>query len=143
MRTCQRVLIVVFFCACPFQDKDVENCNFIGIALQDATAVRQLPDEIGTRPVQDGHEVVADDFDSSLGEVAKTLLVNFNVVLPVAGTGFDIPMDGDAFRYNPFHTGCFNHFNAFGNSLFRPQVTAADFVESVDDAGNAGLPDVA
>ena len=126
----------------PFQNKQVKRGHADGVILQDAAAVLHGKGQVGTRPVQHGHEIVAHHFHAAGGQIAQALLVNVQVMLPVPGTRLDVFMNGDAFRHYPLHASLFNHPRAFGHGLPRPQFPALYFMQGRHDSVSARLADV-
>ena len=124
------------------QNEQVEGSHTGGIIFQHAAAVFHRKSQIGARPVQNGHEVVADHLHPGPGEVAEALLVHFQVMLPVSGTRLDILMDGDAFRHHPVHALLLDHPAPFRHGFFRPEVSALHFMQGRHDSGSARLADV-
>ena len=47
-------------------------------------------EQVGARPVEDGHEVVADGLDAELGQVADALLVVLDVLVARRQADLDI-----------------------------------------------------
>ena len=52
-------------------------------------------EQVGAGPVEDGHEVVADDLDTKLGQVADALLVVFDILVAGGQTDLDIVVHVD------------------------------------------------
>ena len=107
-------------------------------------AVAYRVEQVGTGPVEDGHEVVADDLDAELGQVADALLVILDILVAGGQTDLDIVVHID---------GLDNiHVKAVGVDLVCNLLDLVDFpdlaghlvVQCPDDAGHAGdLLDVA
>ena len=101
-------------------------------------------EQVGAGPVEDGHEVVADDLDTELGQVADALFVVLDVL--VAGGQADLDVVVDVDRLDDVHV------EAIGVDLVCDLLDLVDFpdlaghlvVQCPDDAGHAGdLLDVA
>ena len=75
--------------------------NLRAVVGQAGCAVRKTHGEIGARPVEDGHEVIADDLHSGLCQVSDGGFVGFDILLGGRRAQFDILMDIDAL--NAFH----------------------------------------
>ena len=107
-------------------------------------AVAYRMEQVGAGPVEDGHEVVADDLDAELGQVADALLVILDILVAGGQTDLDIIVHVD---------GLDNiHIKAVGVDLVCNLLDLVDFpdlaghlvVQCPDDAGHAGdLLDVA
>ena len=52
-------------------------------------------EQVGTGPVKDGHEVVADGLDAELGQVADALLVVLDVLVARRQADLDVVVDVD------------------------------------------------
>ena len=52
-------------------------------------------EQVGAGPVEDGHEVVADDLDTELGQVADALLVVLDVLIAGGQADLDVVVDVD------------------------------------------------
>ena len=95
-------------------------------------------EQVGTGPVKDGHEVVADDLDTELGQVADALLVVLDILVARRQADLDVVMDVDRFHNI--------HIEAVGVDLVcdlldlidLPDLAGHLVVQCPDDAGHAG-----
>ena len=62
---------------------------------QGGGAVADGVEQVGAGPVKDGHEVVADDLDTELGQVADALLVVLDVLVAGGQADLDVIVDID------------------------------------------------
>ena len=111
---------------------------------QSRRAVAHRVEQIGTGPVKNGHEVVADDLDAKLGQVADALLVVLDIFIPGGQADLDVIVDVDRLHHV--------HVKAVGVDLVGdgldlvhlPHLTGHLVVQCPDNAGNTGdLLDVA
>ena len=85
--------------------------------------------EIGAHPVEDGHEVVDDDFDAGGAKTLERELVVFDVAREVAGAGLDRFGNGDRFDDAPGQTGGGDLVTARGDELGGPRFTVRNLVQ--------------
>ena len=105
---------------------------------QSSGAVADGVEQVGTGPVKDGHEVVADDLDTELGQVADALLVVLDVL--VAGGQADLDVIVDIDRLDHVHVEAVG-VDLIGDLLDLvdlPDLTGHLVVQCPDDAGHAG-----
>ena len=100
-------------------------------------------EQVAAGPVEDGHEVVADDLHTKPGQIADGLLIVLNIHIPGGQTNLDIVVDIDRLH----HVDVEAVFPAlsldFGNLSLFPDLSGHLVVQCPDDAGHAGdLPDV-
>ena len=133
---------IVGFGAGAFQQEEVEGDEGGTFEAQGTAAVGQFVGQVGACPVEHGHEVVGDDVDAALGEVAQAFLVVVDVALKVACLRLDVLMYGHALYDGPREAYSLDHLLAFHNLFYRPHLAVGDVVQGIDDAGGSGLLDV-
>ena len=100
--------------------------------------------KVGSCPVEDGHEVVADHLDAFFTEVFQRLDVVFDVFVAGGKTDLDIVMNVDGFNAGDFEVLRFDRCLQRGDFLTRPELTGLLVVKGRDYADNAGnLADLA
>ena len=100
-------------------------------------AVRTLAGKLGTGPVENRHEVVADKMNIFFAKVLQRLDVVFDIGVAARGSGLDGIGDVDALDAADMKTGSF-HFLLEGVDLFlRPQFSWLLVIQRRNDAGNA------
>jgi hypothetical protein len=118
--------------------------DLILLIEQCSGAVAHGVEQIGTGPVEHRHEVVADDLDTELGQIADALLVVLDVLVAGGQADLDVIVDVDRLDHV--------HVKAVGVDLIGYLLDLVDFpdlaghlvVQRPDDAGHAGdLLDVA
>ena len=133
---------IVGFGAGAFQQEKVEGNEGGTFEAQGAAAVGQFVGQVGACPVEHGHEVVGDDVDAALGEVAQAFLVVVDVALEVARLRLDVLMYGHALHDGPREAHFLDHLLAFHDFFYSPHLAVGDVVQGIDDAGSSGLLDV-
>ena len=99
--------------------------------------------EVGAGPVDDGHEVVAEETDAASAEVGDRGLVLVDEGGPLwLAALLDRLVHGDALRHGPRQPAAFDERFACLDRIDRPHVANRDVVQRGDDAGGAGLLDV-
>ena len=130
---------VIRFSAFAFQDMQLESRKRDLVKTQRFRAVFQGVLKVGTRPVEDRHEVVAYGVDTAFRQVADALLIVSNPGLVLARTGFDIFVHRNTFDDGPgqpfFRQQRLTRFDFF----YRPHLTVRDMVQCRDYAGSASL----
>ena len=99
-------LALLFFAVIRFRPRAFEDMQFKGgegdlIETQRPGAVRQLIFQIGARPVEDRHKVVAHGIDAAGREVADALLIVGNPGRILPAVGFNILVHRNAFDHRP------------------------------------------
>ena len=99
-------LTLLFFTVIRFRSRAFKDMQLKGgesdlIETQRPGAVRQLIFQIGARPVEDRHKVVAHGIDAAGREVADALLIVGNPCRILPAVGFNILVDGNAFDDRP------------------------------------------
>mmetsp|Transcript_46660 Transcript_46660/g.151468 ORF Transcript_46660/g.151468 Transcript_46660/m.151468 type:complete len:325 (-) Transcript_46660:23-997(-) len=108
-----------------------------------AAPVRPPALEVGAGPVDDGHEVVAEEADAAPAEVGDRGLVLVDEGGPLwLAALLDRLVHGDALRHGPRQPAAFDERFACLDRIDRPHVANRDVVQRGDDAGGAGLLDV-
>ena len=105
---------------------------------QSGGAVADLVEEVGAGPVEDGHEVVADDLDAELGKVAHGLLVVFDQLIPGGQADLDVVVDVDGLYHVTVEAVGMELIHHFSDLALFPNFAWHLVVQSPDDAGDAG-----
>ena len=102
--------------------------------------------EVGAEPVEDRHEVVADDLDAGAAEAAEGLGVIGDVAVARGHAELDVVMDVDALDDLELQAGGLDGGLEVGDLLDRPHFADGHVEERADDTGRAGdlphLPEV-
>ena len=117
--------------------------NRLVICKHGGTVVARLG-KVGTCPVKDRHEVVADHLDAFLTEVLQRLDIIFDVLITGGQTDLDIVMDVDGFDTGNFQIFRFDLCLQRGDFLARPELACLSVIKGRDNADHAGnLTDLA
>ena len=101
-------------------------------------------EQVGTGPVEDGHEVVADDLDAVLGQVADTDLVILNEGIPGGQADLDVVVNVHGLHNLGIEAVAVDQVNFLLDFFLGPDLAGHLAVQGPDDAGHAGnLLDVA
>ncbi len=92
----------------PLEDMKIEDGRIDGIEAQGLRAIRQQPVELRARPIEQRHEVVANDGDPAGGQVAQALAIVGQIARTVALGLFDVLVDRNAFDHRPAEPSLFN-----------------------------------
>ena len=95
-------------------------------------------EEIGPGPVEDGHEVVADDLDSELAQIQDTLPVVLDEGVSGGKADLDIVMDVDGFHHLGVKAIGMDLIHDFPDFVFFPDFAGHLVVQGPDDACHAG-----
>ena len=95
------VRIVIRFSAIALQHEHLERGHLHRIEAQGGAATRQGRIKRGSRPVQQRHEIVADSFDATGGQIAHGLAVIFKQRFKIAVAAFNRFMDRQTFHHLP------------------------------------------
>ena len=90
-------------CTLALQDIDVEIGKLSVVEIQVRSAVWIVVEQVGTSPVQHGHEVVADAVDAFSRKVAQALLINLNLLVAVGTAVLDGLHHGQTLHHAPAH----------------------------------------
>ena len=96
-------------------------------------------EQVGARPVQYGHEVVADAMNAFGRQVAQAFLVDFNLVVTVRTAILDGLYDRQALDHTPAHAVRFDIFTQVANLFARPDFTKGYVVQGSDNALDTDL----
>ena len=111
---------------------------------QSSGAVADRVEQVGTGPVKDGHEVVADDLDTELGQVADALLVVLDVLVAGGQADLDVIVDIDRLDHVHVEAVSVDLIGYLLDLVDLPDLAGHLVVQRPDDAGHAGdLLDVA
>ena len=109
------------------------------VEIQRRGAVLHRMRKVGTRPVEHGHEVVADCPDSALAEVAQALYIGLYQGIPL-GTGILYRLaHGQALDHRPPHAVLRDHIPDMRDILLLPEFPVGNVMESRDNAFDAYL----
>ena len=99
--------------------------------------------ELRAQPVEDGHEVVDDDFDAVLGEVLQGGAVVRDVLVARSAAEFDVLVDVDGLDDLAFQAGGVGLADEPGDRGPLPRLARGVLVEDPHDARHTGdLTDV-
>ena len=121
------------------QDIDVEvgKLGIVEVEVRRAVGVRVQ--QVGTCPVEHGHEVVADGVDTFCRKIAQRLLIHLNLVVAVGTAVLDGLYYGQALYHTPAHAVALDVLTEVTNFLACPYFAEGYVVQSGDDALNANL----
>ena len=149
IRFCHQVTVpvgVTFGEDCPvlagtltLQDIDVEVGKGTPVHIEVRRTVGVLVQQVGTCPVQHGHEVVAHTADALFAEVSERLFVDLNLLVTVRPAIFDSLSDGQAFYHAPRHTIAFDILLEFTNLLASPDLAEGNIVQRSHNALHSDL----
>ena len=91
-------------CALALEDVNVEICKLGIREIEVARTVGVLVQQVGARPVEHGHEIIADALDALGSEIAHRLLIYLNLMVAVGTAIFDGLHHGQAFHHAPSHS---------------------------------------
>ena len=95
-------------------------------------------EQVGTGPVKDGHEVVADDLDAELGQVADALLVVLDILVAGGQTDLDVVVDIDGLDHVHIEAVSVDLVCDLLDLVDLPDLAGHLVVQRPDDAGHAG-----
>ena len=121
------------------EDADVEVCKFGVGEVKVVGAVGVGMHEVCARPVEDGHEVVADRVYPFSSEVAQALLVDSNLLIAVGTAVFDGFGDGQTLYHAPAQPRGLDVFAEVAYLLARPDLAERYVVQGGDNAFDANL----
>ena len=124
------------------QDMQLERGEGDVIETQRFGAVRQRIGQIGARPVEDRHEVVADGVDAAGREVAQRLLIVGDMPPPIAAVGFDLFMYRHALHHRPHQPFFRQQRLPRADLVDRPDFAVRNMVQRRDHPGRPGLTHV-
>ena len=111
---------------------------------QGGGAITDRVEQVSAGPVKDRHEVIADNLNAKLGQVADALLVVFDILVAGRQADLDIVMDVHRFNNVAVEAVSVDLIHDFLDLVLFPNLTGHFVVQSPNDAGNAGnLLDVA
>ena len=125
------------------QHEAVEGRELVGVEAQRPAAARLHRVQLGPGPVEDRHEIVADDGHAAGGEIAQRLAIILEQRLEVALAKLDRLGHRQAFHHAPAQS---KRLVALDQSLApldlvsRPNHAIGDLVQRRDDSGRPGLP---
>ena len=118
--------------------------DLILLIEQCSGAVAHGVEQIGTGPVEHRHEVVADDLDTELGQIADALLVVLDVLVAGGQADLDVIVDVDRLDHVHVEAVSVDLIGYLLNLVDLPDLAGHLVVQRPDDAGHAGdLLDVA
>ena len=101
-------------------------------------AVRAYAGQLGSGPVEYGHEVVADQMDVCLSQILQGGDVVVDILVAVEKTGLDGVVDVDAFDAGKAQSGVLDLFFQGKDIGKLPHVPGRGVVQGGDHAGHAG-----
>ena len=111
---------------------------------QGGGAITDRVEQVSAGPVKDRHEVIADNLNAKLGQVADALLVVFDILVAGRQADLDIVMDVHRFNNVAVEAVSVDLIHDFLDLVLFPNLTGHFVVQSPNNAGNAGdLLDVA
>ncbi len=131
----------------PLGARPLEAQNVVGdegrqIEAQRQPLRRRRKGEVGARPVDHRHEVVANGSDAGADEADQTILPGVDIAPPRALAQLDRRGDRDRFADIPGQAGVLDGALARRHVFGAPGATVIDVVERGDDSHRAGLPGV-
>ena len=105
---------------------------------QGSGAIANFVEQVGTGPVEDRHEVVADDLHAELGQVADALLVVLDQAVPSGLADLDVVMDVDRFHHIAVEAVGVELVHDLLDLVFFPNFTGHFVVQSPNNAGDTG-----
>ena len=96
-------------------------------------------EEVGTCPVEYGHEVVADAVYALCREVTQALLIDLNLVVAVGSAVLDGLHHGQAFNHAPAHAVALDILAKVANLLACPDLAKRYVVQGCNDALDTDL----
>ena len=105
---------------------------------QSSGAVADGVEQVGTGPVKDGHEVVADDLDTELGQVADALLVVLDVLVAGGQTNLDVIVNVDRLNDGSIEAVRMDLIDDGLDLVLFPDLTGHLAVQGPDDLLNTG-----
>ena len=122
---------------------DIDRVHFGGAESECGGAVRQFLGQRCAGPVEHRHEIVADDLDAALAQVADRLLIIGNQLVAAGLAQLDVFMDGHRFDHVQRKTMRFHLGLQRQNLVQRPHLAHRHVIDGRDDAVHAGnLADV-
>ena len=107
-------------------------------------AVTHGVEHVGTRPVEDGHEVIADDLHTEGGEIADGLDIVVDVLIPGGQADLDVIVDVDGFDHLGIEARGGDLIHDGLDLLRLPDLSRHLVMQRPDNGGHAGdLPDIA
>lgn len=131
--------VVVFGGARPLQQMEVEGNEVDPVEAHRLGAVTGSPAQVGARPIEHRHEIVADGADAGRCQAAQRFLPVGNVLAPRAGLRLDAFRHRDAFDDLPLEAAVADLLLPLLDLLDRPDVTGRDMMQRTDDTVRAGL----
>src|SRR5699024_10116761 len=95
-------------------------------------------EQVGAGPVEDGHEVVADDLHAELGQVADGLDVVGDVLVAGGQADLDVVVDVDRLDHVHIEAVRLELLLDLGDLIDLPDLAGHLAVQGPDDAGDAG-----
>ena len=134
--------VIIRFRTGPAQHEEVVNREFQRVEPQREPAATRRIAQVGPRPVDHRHEVIADDLEPLRGKVAHGLDPAGDMSRRTAVAKLDGGMHRDAFHHRPAQPGILDEFLAGGDIVRPPDLARRHGMQRRDDAIRAGLPDV-
>ena len=118
--------------------------DLVLLVEQCGRAIAYRVEQIGAGPVEDGHEVVADDLDAELGQVADALLVVLDILVAGGQADLDVVVDVDGLDDGGAEAGRVDLVDDLLDLVLLPDLAGHLAVQRPDDLLDTGnLLDVA
>ena len=126
----------------PLEKKQIVSGEIDGVETEGIASGGETPLQVGSRPVDDRHEVVADDFDARFGDGGERIFPGTDEVRVGARPKFDGIVDGNALHDRPVEASRANLISSLADFVEGPGLAAIEMVQGRDDSGGSGLLDV-
>jgi len=136
----ERGLVPVSLGPLALEDVDVEVGELRAGEIEVGAAVGVGVVEVGARPVQHGHEIVANGVDALQREVFQALLVALYLLVAVGAAILDALHHGERLHHAPAHAVALYVVPEVADALAGPHFAVGHVVQGGDDALHANLP---
>ena len=116
------------------QDINVEVGKLGIVEIEVRSTVGVIVEQVGTSPVQHGHEVIADAVDALGREVAQRLLIHLDLVVAVRATILDGLYDWQRLDDAPAHAVALDILTQVANFFTGPYLTQRYIMQGRHDA---------
>ena len=130
---------VVGLCPFTFQDAAIEISEVGTVEIERRRAVRVRMLQVGTRPVEHGHEIVAHRLDACLAQIGQAHDVILYQAVAVRAAVLDALAHRQAFHHRPTQAGRRDVIAHLHHGLVRPDFPVRDVMQSRHDAFHANL----
>src|SRR5208283_1952614 len=133
---------VIEFGTRTFEEEQVVRRKIYGIKAQRIACARQAPIQIGPGPVDERHEVIADDWHACLGNCGERILPCAYVLAIGPGAELDGIVNRDAFGDGPNEACGLDFRFTLEDFVERPSFAAINVMQGGNDARRARLFDL-